>query len=102
MSEQTERKSYPTDLTDAEWQQIARYLPERKSPRGRRRVHAYREIVNAIFYVLRSGCSWRMLPHDLPPWQTVYHSFVYGDKTEAGLASTMPSGRSCGWRRGES
>jgi len=75
MNAQTERKSYPTDVMDAEWQRIAPYLPERKSPRGRRRVQAYREIVNAIFYVLRRGCGWRMLPHDLPPWQTVYHSF---------------------------
>ncbi len=75
MSEQNTRKPYPTDLTDAEWQRIAPYLPERKSPRGRHRVHTYREILNAIFYVLRSGCVWRMLPQDLPPWRTAYHYF---------------------------
>lgn len=75
MSEQKERKSYPTDLTDAEWQEIEPYLPTRQSPRGRHRVHSYREILNAIFYVLRSGCAWRRLPHDLPPWKTVYHYF---------------------------
>jgi len=75
MAEQNKRKSYPTDLTDAEWQQIEPHLPKRKSPRGRQRVHSFREILNAIFYVLRSGCAWRMLPHDLPPWQTVYHYF---------------------------
>lgn len=75
MSEQKRRKSYSTDLTDAEWQQIEPYLPTRKSPRGRHRVHSFREILNAIFYVLRTGCAWRMLPHDLPPWKTVYHYF---------------------------
>jgi putative transposase len=75
MSGQNERKSYPTDLTDAEWQRIAPYLPERKSPRGRPRVHSYREILNAIFYVQRNGCVWRLLPHDLPPWRTAYHYF---------------------------
>src|SRR5665648_357380 len=42
---------------------------------GRKRVHSYREIVNAIFYLLRSGCAWRMLPHEFPPWKTVYHYF---------------------------
>lgn len=75
MVEQNKRKSYPTDLTDAEWQQIEPHLPKPKSPRGRKRLHSFREILNAIFYVLRSGCAWRMLPHDLPPWKTVYHYF---------------------------
>jgi putative transposase len=75
MSEQTKRKAYPTDLSDAEWQTIEPLLPKRKSPRGRRRQVPFREILNAIFYVLRTGCSWRMLPHDLPTWKTVYHYF---------------------------
>ncbi len=75
MSKQHRRTSYPTDRTDAEWQRIAPDLPERMSPRGRCRVHAYREILNAICSVLRSGCAWRMLPHNLPPWKTVYHYF---------------------------
>jgi len=75
MAEQNKRQAYPTDLNDAEWQKIEPHLPKRKSPRGRKRVHSFREILNAIFYVLRSGCAWRMLPHDLPPWQTVYHYF---------------------------
>lgn len=91
MAEQNKRKSYPTDLTDAEWQQIEPYLPKRKSPRGRQPVHPYREILNAIFYVLRSGCAWRMLPHDLPPWQTVYHNFrLWGqDGTWAGIHDAL-------------
>ena len=75
MAEQTKRKPYPSDLSDAEWQKVEPHLPKRKSPRGRKRVHLRREIVNAIFYVLRSGCAWRMMPHDLPPWKTVYDYF---------------------------
>jgi putative transposase len=74
MSKQNRRTSYPTDRTDAEWQRITPALPERTSPRGQHRVHAYREILNAIFSIVRSGCAWRMLPDDVPPWQTVYHS----------------------------
>ena len=75
MTKSTKRKPYPSDLTDAEWEQVAPHLPKRKSPRGRKREHSLREILNAIYYVLRSGCSWRMMPHDLPPWKTVYHYF---------------------------
>jgi putative transposase len=67
-----ERKAYPSDLSDAEWQIIKPLIPPAK-PGGRPRKHAMREILNAIFYILCSGCAWRMLPHDLPPWQTVYH-----------------------------
>ena len=53
---------------------IASYLPEGKAT-GRPREHTWREILNAIFYIVRAGCPWRMLPHDLPPWKTVYHYF---------------------------
>lgn len=75
MNEQPKRKLYLTDLSDAEWQKIEPYLPKPKTQRGRKRKHPFREILNAIFYVLRTGCAWRMLPHDLPPWKTVYHYF---------------------------
>lgn len=75
MNEHNQRKPYPTDLTDAQWQLIEPLLPKRKSPRGRRRVHSLREILNAIFYLLRTGCAWRLLPHDFPHWKTVYHYF---------------------------
>ena len=68
------RPNYPTDLTDAEWQIIEPLVPPVNSG-GRPADHWRREIVNAIFYVLRTGCQWRMLPHDLPPWQTVYTYF---------------------------
>jgi putative transposase len=68
------RKAYPSDLTDAEWRILEPWLPAPLT-RGRPREVDMREILNAIFYVLRSGCAWRMLPHDFPAWQTVYGYF---------------------------
>jgi putative transposase len=68
------RRRYPTDLTDAEWQLLAPLIPASK-PGGRPPLHDRRELVNAMAYWLRAGCAWRLLPHDLPPWQTVYHYF---------------------------
>jgi len=68
------RKSYRTDLTDTEWKIIQPYAPTEKHG-GRPRKHAIREILNAIFYLTKTGCDWRSLPHDLPPWKTVYHYF---------------------------
>ena len=68
------RKPYPTDLTDAEWAILRPMIPGAK-PGGRPRSADMTEVVNAIFYVLRGGIPWRMLPHDLPPWKTVYHYF---------------------------
>ncbi len=67
-------KTYPSDLNDAEWQILKPLIPKAK-PGGRPRTTNMRAILNAIFYVLRSGCAWRMLPHDFPPWKTVYHYF---------------------------
>jgi putative transposase len=68
------RESYSTDLTDAEWSALAPHLPAPKAG-GRPRRHSVREILNAICYLLRSGCAWRLLPHALPPWKTVSHYF---------------------------
>src|SRR5918994_763545 len=68
------RRPYLTDLTDAEWEYIEGLLPTPENE-GRPRLHSLREILNAIFYVVRSGCAWRLLPHDFPPWKTVYHYF---------------------------
>ncbi len=68
------RKTYRTDLSDAEWSYIEPHIPTPKAP-GRPRVHPLREILDAIFYMLRSGCAWRLLPHDFPPWKTVHHYF---------------------------
>ena len=67
-------KLYPTDLSDAEWSYLEPHLPA-PSQRGRPRVHSYREILNAVFYLLKTGCQWRMLPREFPPWKTVYHYF---------------------------
>jgi putative transposase len=68
------RKPYPTDLSDAEWNYIQPHLPSPKR-HGRPRTHALREILNAVFYVLKSGCQWRLLPNDFPRWPNVYHYF---------------------------
>jgi putative transposase len=68
------RKAYPTGLNDTEYAQIAPLL-ETTRKRGRPREITYREILNAIFYVLKTGCGWRELPHDFPKWKTVYHYF---------------------------
>jgi transposase len=64
--------TYPSDLTDAEWECAQRYFPV-ASMRGRPRIHSLRRILDAIFYVLRTGCPWRYLPTDYPPWQTVFY-----------------------------
>jgi putative transposase len=68
------RKPYPTDLSDKEWELIQPYVPETKHG-GRPEKYPKREILTAIFYILRGGCAWRLLPHDFPPWQIVYHYF---------------------------
>lgn len=68
------RKPYPTDLTDSEWILLQPFVATPQL-RGRPRTADLREILNAIFYILKSGCAWRMLPHDLPKWQTVYYYF---------------------------
>ena len=68
------RKPYPTDATDEQWGKIERHLSPAK-PGGRPTEHPPREIFDAIVYIARAGCAWRMLPHDLPPWQTVYKQF---------------------------
>lgn len=68
------RKAYPTDLTDKEWSILEPLLPAPK-PGGRHLKYSRREILNGLFYIVRSGCSWRMMPHDLPDWQSVYGYF---------------------------
>jgi len=65
------RRAYPTDVTDAEWDRIKPLLPNA----DRKRTHSPREVINALFYQVRGGASWRMLSHDFPPWETVYGFF---------------------------
>jgi putative transposase len=68
------RKPYPTDLNETEWQVLAPLIPAAKTG-GRPEKYPKRDIVNAIFYVLRTGGAWRFVPNDLPPWGIVYHYF---------------------------
>ena len=70
-----ERKAYPSDLTDEQWELIRIVIPEPK-PGGRPRSVDMREVVNALLYLNRSGCQWDMLPHDLPPKSTAYEYFA--------------------------
>lgn len=73
------RLPYDTDLSDGQWQVIGPLIPPAK-PGGRARVVDIREVLNAIFYLLRTGCTWRLLPHEFPAHKTVYHYFrVYRD-----------------------
>src|SRR5947199_2943979 len=68
------RKRYPTDLTDAQWALVQPWIPPAR-PGGRPRKAPMREVVNALLYLNREGCRWRALPHDFPPWKTVYNYF---------------------------
>ena len=65
---------YPSDLTDAEWAVLAPLLPTPPA-RSRPRIYTARRVLDAVFYVLRSGCAWRLLPRQYPPWAAVYYHF---------------------------
>ena len=65
------RIAYPSDLTDAQWRLIEKRIPPTR-PGGRSRSICMREVINGILYLVRTGCSWRQLPHDFPPWGTVH------------------------------
>src|ERR671921_112595 len=69
-----ESRRYPTDLSDDEWHCLGPHLPE-PTGQGRPRLHGLREILDAVFYVLKSGCPRRLLPREFPPWKTVYDWF---------------------------
>lgn len=67
---------YPSSVSDQEWEIIRPLMPDSTTAmRGRPREHPRRDILNGIFYILRTGGAWRMMPHDLPPWKTCYHYF---------------------------
>jgi putative transposase len=68
------KRTYSTDLSDAEWGCLQPHIPA-PNKRGRPKIHSPREILDAVFYVLKSGCPWRLLPREFPPWETVYHWF---------------------------
>ena len=92
-----DRKPYPSDLSDDEWQLIEPHIPS-ADPGGRPRETDMREVLNAIYYVLRSGCQWNMLPHDLPPKGTVYHYKITSNEgtEEVAFALDRPED---GWNR---
>lgn len=70
------RKAYPSDLSDAQWKRLQAVLPAPKNGRsGRPRRHELREVVNALLYQARTGCSYRALPHEFPPWAVVWDHF---------------------------
>jgi putative transposase len=79
-----QRKAYPTDLTDAEWGQVEPLFPQQQTHgrTGRPRQIPVREILNALLYQAKAGGAWRLLPHDLPKWQTVYYYFRIWTLTE--------------------
>lgn len=68
------RTPYPTDLTDEQWNELSRLIPPAK-PGGRPRGVDVREVINGILYVLRTGCAWRCMPHDLPCFKTCWYYF---------------------------
>lgn len=68
------KRIYPSDLSDGEYKFLRKCLPTQKTF-GRPRKHEWREIFNAVFYLIRTGCAWRYLPTDYPPWKSVYHYF---------------------------
>jgi transposase len=88
------RRAYQSDLSDEEWEVIEPHLPRPRAP-GRPRLHPLREILDAVFYVVRGGCAWRLLPNDFPPWKTVYHYFRFWrldgtwERMHAGLRERM-------------
>ena len=73
------RPPYPSDLTGPQWAQVSRFIPAPKTG-GRPAKYDRREIVNGLLYVVRTGCQWRAMPHDLPPWRIVYWYFMQWKK----------------------
>jgi transposase len=95
-----DRQAYDTDLSDAEWDRLEPFVPRPPKPGGRPPKHARREIVNGICYAIRSGGAWKLVPHDLPPWRTVYY-FGSGAGRGSGSESMTPCANGCGRRMDE-
>jgi putative transposase len=87
----SKRQTYPSDLTDEQWQLLQPLLPKRPGKAGHPVTVDRRQLLNALFYIARTGCQWRQLPHDFPPWGTVSSQFHrwrqsgLWDKIEAAL-----------------
>ena len=80
------RRNYPSDMNNLQWHFVQKLIPPEKQL-GRHRSVDLREIANAIHYRWRTGCVWRMLPHDFPPWETVYS--YYRDWQIAGILTDL-------------
>lgn len=91
-----ERRRYPTDLSDADWIAVEPLVPSAREG-GRPCKWPRREILDAILYMAHTGGSWRMLPHDFPPWHSVYHYFRLW--TQDGTVETINSVLQDGGRR---
>ena len=90
------RRAYQTDLSDAEWSCIEPHLPTPKAP-GRPRLHTLREVLDAIFYIVRSGCAWRLLPNDLElPARPSTTTSGLGGSTAPSRGCTLPCAKECG------
>src|SRR3954462_12414111 len=91
------RERYPSDLSDLQWSNISHLFPQGDGSTGRPRTHPVREVVNATMYLARGGCTWRMLPHDFPPWKTVsYYFYTWRDagvweRVHAALRAEIPA-----------
>ena len=83
---------YPSDLSDQEWA-ILEPLLSSAEKRGRPPKWPHRHVADAVFYLLRSGCSWRMLPREYPPWQTVYYHLRQVEDRRPAAPSPRPSSR---------
>ena len=92
------RRAYQTDLTDAQWAQVQRFIPAPK-PGGRPAKYARREIINAILYLVRSGCQWRMPPHEFPPGSRSTGTSPPGRRTARWTGSTTSPAATCGGPR---
>lgn len=70
-----ERQKYKTDLTDLQWEIILKYELDKRKGAGCPKKSELRELINGMNYVVYTGCQWRLIPHDLPPWHRVYYLF---------------------------
>lgn len=88
---------YPSSLTDAEWEVVEAVLREARDPRGRKSQHEPRAMMDAVFYLARTGCQWRALPKDFPPWTAVWS--VFRRLRDSGTLERLYDGLFVLWRR---
>src|SRR4029453_10578022 len=94
-----ERKAYPSDVADDEWALVAPYLTLMTADAPQRE-HSMREVFNGLRWIVRAGAAWRLMPHDLPPWYTVYQQSQRWPKRACLRPWSMICVQCCGWPRG--